>query len=142
MSDSLYHALYDAAADLIQQRYAPKRHVIAAAVQAASGKIYTAVNLDSYLRRAAICAEAGAIAAAMTAGETAITAILAVRHDMEVGDAGPQLVSPCGICRELIADYSKEAIIFVPNAHDNFTAETISALLPNRYAKQGKGENG
>lgn len=142
--DQTFEILRKVASDLIEERYEPKRHVIAAAVMGASGKIYTSVNLDSYLRRAAICAEAGAVAAAMTAGETGITAILAMRHDRDGSPQHqqPQLVSPCGICRELIADYGLEGtLVFVPSENKDFSAETISSLLPNRYAKQGKAEN-
>ncbi|HCM84337.1 MAG TPA: cytidine deaminase [Alphaproteobacteria bacterium] len=141
MTDKIFAALRDAATQLIQARYEPKRHVIASAAMGASGKIYTAVNLDSYLRRAAICAEAGAIAAAMTAGEKSITAILAMRHDREFDHSIPQLVAPCGICRELIADYGMDATVFVPSENKDFSAETVSSLLPNRYAKQGKNGN-
>jgi len=142
MNEAIFKQLKAAASDLIELRYTPKRHVIASATMGASGKIYTAVNLDSYLRRAAICAEAGAIAAAMTAGETGIQAILAMRHNREESDSEPQLVSPCGICRELIADYGiHNALVFVPSAGKDFSAETISALLPNRYAKQGKSDH-
>jgi len=134
--DDIFQTLHRAAADLIKSRYTPQRHVIAAAVMTASGKVYSAVNLDSYLRRAAMCAEAGAIAAAMTAGEREITAILAVRHDE--GIAAPQLVSPCGICRELIADYGPDAMVFVPDVNGAPKAHNVAELLPNRYAKQGK----
>ncbi len=143
MTEQIFKTLRQSASDLIEARYEPKRHVIAAAVMGASGKVYAAVNLDSYLRRAAICAEAGAISAAMTAGERGITGILAMRHDREGGPehAQPQLVSPCGICRELIADYGMDAVVFVPAENKDFSAETISSLLPNRYAKQGKSGN-
>lgn len=138
-----FETLRKAASDLIEARYTPKRHVVAAAVMGGSGKTYTSLNLDSYLRRAASCAEAGAIAAAMTAGETEITGILAMRHDRESGEPHlpPQLVSPCGICRELISDYGPHAFVFVPAENENFSAAPISSLLPNRYAKQGKSGN-
>jgi cytidine deaminase len=132
MTDKNYHELHMAAAELIMARYAPKKHVIAAAVRGASGEIYTAVNLDCHLRRAAVCAEGAAIALAMSAGEEKIKAVLALRYDPEVGQ--PWIVSPCGICRELILDYGDHAVVYVPDQKQPH-AETAEALLPNRYAK-------
>lgn len=132
-----FQPLRAAAADLIKSRHRARAHELAAAVMGASGKIYAAVNLDCFSRSSSTCAESGAIAAALSAGEAAITAILTVRYNADHG-AEPSLVSPCGRCRELIADYGKDAIVFVPDHHGGHTAETIGALLPNRYAKQGK----
>jgi cytidine deaminase len=128
--------LYAAAAALIKQRYTPKRHVIAAAAMGASGKIYTAVNLDCYLRRAAVCAEGAVITMAMTAGESGITDILALRYDPEKGE--PWLVSPCGVCRELILDYGEGAQIYLPDGQGGVQTMTVADILPNRYAKEGK----
>ncbi len=135
MTDKNFDELHRAAAELIMARYAPRRHVIAAAVRGGSGQIYTAVNLDCHLRRAAVCAEGAAIALAMSAGEEKITAVLALRYDPEVG--APWIVSPCGICRELILDYGEGAQVYVPNAGGPHAA-AAEALLPNRYAKMQK----
>jgi len=134
MTDKNYDALYQAAAALIKQRYAPRRHVIAAAVMGASGKIYTAVNLDCHLRRAAICGEGAAIAIAMSAGEENITAVLALRHD-PVKQKDLWVVSPCGVCRELIMDYGSGAAVYMPDQQDGAHAMSSEELLPNRYAK-------
>ncbi len=136
MNNKKFDILYQAAADLISARHRPGIHSVSAAVMGTSGKIYTSVNLDCYLRRAGVCAEPGAIAAAMSAGETSITAILAVRHNAETGKA--HLVSPCGICRELIADYGPDAEVFAPDHASGAHKYSIQELLPNRYAKQGK----
>jgi len=135
MTDKHFQELHTAAAELIMARYAPRRHVIAAAVRGMSGKIYTAVNLDCHLRRAAVCAEGAAIALAMSAGEEKIKSVLALRYDPEVG--APWVVSPCGICRELILDYGDHAQVYVPDQHGPHAA-AAEELLPNRYAKQAK----
>lgn len=136
MTDATFNQLFQSAAALIKQRYAPKRHVIAAAAMGESGKIYTSVNLDCYLRRAAVCAEGAAITQAMTAGEKHIKAILALRYDPGQGE--PWLVSPCGVCRELILDYGEGADIYLPDGHGGAQIMTVADILPNRYAKEGK----
>ena len=47
-----------------------------------SGKIFTGVNLDAYLGRMAVCAEAVALGRAVveTGGDAGIDTIVAVRH--------------------------------------------------------------
>jgi len=134
MTDKNYDALYEAAAALIKQRYAPRKHVIAAAVMGASGNIYTAVNLDCHLRRAAVCGEGAAIAIAMSAGEERIKAVLALRHDPKQSK-DLWVVSPCGVCRELIMDYGPDAAVYMPDQQDGAHTMSSEALLPNRYAK-------
>ena len=54
---------------------------VGAALRTRSGKIFTGVNLDAYLGRMAVCAEAVALGRAVTeTGETGIETIVAVRH--------------------------------------------------------------
>jgi cytidine deaminase len=48
------------------------------------------------------CAEQAAIAAMVTAGEYRIARIVAVWGDWEDGDGALHVLSPCGVCRELI----------------------------------------
>jgi len=103
------------ARSLIESRYKPDQHSVAAVVMMASGKTYSAINVDTYLGRAAVCAEAAAIAAAMTAGETEVRAVIAVRHPRpHAQNQAISVVSPCGICREMITDYGPEAVVAVP----------------------------
>ncbi len=123
--------LTTAAQTLIATRFVPQRHVIAAAVRGLSGKIYSAVSLDCHLRRASVCAEGAAISTAISAGETGITAIAAIRQ-RETGES--YVVSPCGICRELITDYGPDADVVVPAFPTDKIAK-IGDLLPDRYAK-------
>jgi cytidine deaminase len=45
------------------------------------------------------------------------------------------VVSPCGICRELIHDYDAKARVIVPNSGREPKVATIGALLPNKYRR-------
>jgi cytidine deaminase len=136
MTNQNFDLLYKTAHELIKSRYTPRKHVIAATVVGGSGKLYSAVNLDSHLRRAAVCAEGAAIAIAMSAGEEKITSLLALRYNPETDTSW--VVSPCGVCRELILDYGEAATIYVPNENGEPKIETAAGLLPDRYAKNGK----
>ena len=103
---------------------------------AAATAIFTGVNLDAYLGRMAVCAEAVALGRAVTeVGETGIDTIVAVRHpDPGEADQVIAVVSPCGSCRELIWDYDRDARVIVPGRAD--PSSPRSALLPNKYSRE------
>jgi cytidine deaminase len=121
--------LIAAAHAVIRRHHRPDRHEVGAAVRARGGRIFAAVNLDTRLRRASVCAEAVALGMAAAAGETEIEAVVAV-------NGSGQVVSPCGICREMLADYAQGASIWVPGANGP-EPQPIQALLPRRYNKNG-----
>ena len=121
--------LVESAHRLLRSRYREDRHEIAAALRTRSGQVFAAVNVDTRLRRMAVCAEVVAIGMAAVAGDTEIEVIAAVNQDGRV-------VSPCGACREAIADYAPDARVIVPGENKPEMA-SISALLPLRYRKDG-----
>jgi len=117
--------LINAASSLIAARFKPNCHHIGAALITRSGQMFSAVHLEATVGRIAVCAEAIAIGMAATAGDTEIEMIVAVNR---VG----QVVSPCGMCRELIADYAPDAMVIVPGLAGSMLF-TISDLLPHKY---------
>src|SRR5258707_15766473 len=73
--------LIAAASEAIKGRYRNDWQEVGAALRTRDGRIYTGVNLDAYLGRMAVCAEAVALGRAVTdVGETGIETIVAVRH--------------------------------------------------------------
>ena len=128
--------LIAAASDAIKQRYRNKWQEVGAAMLTRDGRIITGVNIDAYIGRNAICAEAVAIGRAITeTGDRGIDTIVAVRHP-KPGEAGNiAVVSPCGTCRELIHDYDARARVIVPDNGREPTVVTIGELLPNKYRR-------
>jgi cytidine deaminase len=129
--------LIAAATTAIRRRYRSDWQEVGAAVRTRDGRIYAGVNLDAYLGRMAVCAEAVALGRAVTeAGETGIETIVAVRHS---GPGEPEqlvaVVSPCGSCRELIWDYDRNARVIVPGPGGPAIA-AIGELLPNKYSRE------
>ena len=102
----------------------------------ALGKIFTGVNLDAYLGRMAVCAEAVALGRAVVdLGDAGIDMIVAVRHPPpQDKDQTIAVVSPCGACRELIFDYDRNARVIVPNGKSPLVVP-IAELLPNKYTR-------
>ena len=65
----------------IKRRYRNDWQEVGAALRTRSGKVFTGVNLDAYLGRMAVCAEAVALGRAVVdLGEAGIDMIVAVRH--------------------------------------------------------------
>jgi cytidine deaminase len=129
--------LVAAAMQAITRRYKYDWQEVGAALRTRDGRIYTGVNLDAYLGRMAVCAEAVALGRAVTeVGETGIETIVAVRHpEPQEADRAIAVVSPCGSCRELIWDYDRNARVIVPTANGPAVA-TIDDLLPNKYSRE------
>ena len=132
--------LIAAATAAIKQRYRDDWQEVGAALRTRGGKIFTGVNLDAYLGRMAVCAEAVALGRAVVdTGDAGIETIVAVRHPPpEEKDQTIAVVSPCGACRELIFDYDPKARVIVPNGR-TAAAVPIADLLPNKYSRGGEG---
>ncbi len=131
------HELIEAASKAITARYRNDWQEVGAAIRTRDGRIFAGVNLDAYLGRMAVCAEAVALGRAITElGETGIDTIVAVRHPKPAeADREVVVVSPCGSCRELIWDYDRNARVIVPGDKAP-TIATISELLPNKYRRE------
>jgi cytidine deaminase len=129
--------LIEAAGAAIKARYRNDWQEVGAAMRTRDGRIVTGVNLDAYLGRMAVCAEAVALGRAITdMGETGIDTIVAVRHPKpRETDQAVAVVSPCGSCRELIWDYDRHARVIVPGEKGP-TIMSIGELLPNKYRRE------
>jgi cytidine deaminase len=128
--------LIAAATEAIKSRYRNDWQEVGAAMRTRDGRLVTGVNLDAYVGRGAVCAEAVAIGRALTEnGDNGIETIVAVRHPKpgELGDIA--VVSPCGTCRELIHDYDPKARVVVPDGTKGPTVVMIGELLPNKYRR-------
>ncbi len=128
--------LIAAATKVIKGRYRDEWQEVGAAMRTRDGRIVTGVNIDAYVGRGAVCAEAIAIGRAITeTGDRGIDTIVAVRHP-KPGEPGEiAVVSPCGTCRELIHDYDAKARVIVPHGKAAPTVARIGELLPNKYRR-------
>ena len=128
--------LIAAATAAIKRRYRDDWQEVGAALRTRSGKIFAGVNLDAYLGRMAVCAEAVALGRAFVdLGDDGIETIVAVRHPPpKQKDRTIAVVSPCGACRELIFDYDPKARVIVPNGKAPAVVP-IAELLPNKYTR-------
>lgn len=127
--------LIEAAKETIKKLYKDGKHHIGAAIRTKSGKIFSAVHLEANIGRVSVCAEAIVIGKAISEGECEFDTIVAVRHpDPEESNQNIEVVSPCGICRELISDYGMETnVILKKDGH--YMTTKINELLPQKYTR-------
>ena len=118
--------LVEEARRIIALRKKPDWHSVGAALRTTSGLVFSAVHLEAKVGRIAVCAEAVAIGMGAAQGDTNIEAIVAV-------DKYGEVVAPCGMCRELISDYSPDARVIVPTQNGPMVVPVLD-LLPNKYA--------
>jgi len=89
--------------------YAPySRFLVGAALRSESGQVFVGCNVENASYGATICAERSAILAMVAAGQRTITS-LAVFTDAD------KLAMPCGVCRQVIAEFQRDARLIVAN---------------------------
>lgn len=120
--------LLDAAREVREAAYAPySRFKVGAAIRGASGTIYRGCNVENIAYPEGTCAEAGAIAAMVAAGETVLTEVAVIADS-------PSPVPPCGGCRQKLAEFGQGDIPVLLATTDGVTMQTtIGELLPGRF---------
>ncbi|SNT08178.1 cytidine deaminase [Bacillus sp. OK838] len=127
--------LIEAASAKIRGLYEENRHHVGAALKTNSGKTVAAVHIEAYIGRVTVCAEAIAIGKAISDGEKGFNTIVAVKHPYsDDEDRSLKVVSPCGMCRELISDYAKECFVIL-NVKGETVKVKIGELLPYKYTR-------
>ena len=105
-------SLLQSARAVRENAYAPySGFKVGAALRAQSGAVYTGVNVENAAYPEGTCAEAGAIAAMVAAGETIGFPRVCVIADC------PDPVPPCGGCRQKLAEFSRGDVV-VTLGHD------------------------
>jgi cytidine deaminase len=116
------------ALDVRGRAYAPySGFKVGAAVRAASGAVYVGCNVENAAYPEGTCAEAGAIAAMVAAGETVLTEAYVVA-------GSPTPVAPCGGCRQKLSEFGKGTVRVTMATLDGAEeVTTIAALLPGAF---------
>lgn len=101
---------------------------VGAALLCADGSIQRGCNVENASYPAGICAERTAISAAVARGQKRFVAIAI---------AGPPGVAltPCGICRQVMSEFSRDGALLVIARDARGTAQTttIGVLLPGAF---------
>jgi cytidine deaminase len=124
----LIEALFSAAAAVRKNAYAPySGFAVGAALRSSSGKIYVGTNVENAAYPVGTCAEAGAIAAMVAAGESDIAEMLVLGE-------GTALVTPCGACRQRIRELALGDVkIHAAGPAGVRASFTLDSLLPEAF---------
>lgn len=107
--------------------YAPYSHFkVGAALLTGDGQIFTGVNVENASYGLTVCAERVAIFNAITQCCRDITA-LAVVTDAK------KLASPCGACRQVLAEFAPDMQIIIANTQGEYMETTVRELLPHAF---------
>jgi cytidine deaminase len=125
MSD---HPLAETARAVREKAYAPySRFKVGAALRSASGAVYAGCNVENVAYPEGTCAEAGAIAAMVAAGETAIAEVYVVADS-------PAPVPPCGGCRQKLKEFSGlDVPVTMATTEGRELRLTVGDLLPGAF---------
>lgn len=124
--------LIEAARRVRENAYAPySGYKVGAAIRAASGRVYTGCNVENAAFPEGICAEAAALAAMIAAGESELIEVAVIAD-------GPAPVTPCGGCRQELAEFAApELEVTMANLDGARQTQTLAALLPGAFATLG-----
>ncbi|MGB7244440.1 MAG: cytidine deaminase [Sulfitobacter sp.] len=111
-----------------ENAYAPySKFKVGAAIRATSGKIYVGCNVENVAYPEGTCAEAGAIAAMVAAGDTTISEVYVVA-------GSPMPVTPCGGCRQKLAEFGAQGVVVTMATTGGIEqTATLAELLPGAF---------
>ena len=120
-----------AAKEVHLRAYCPYSHYrVGAAIKTASGSVIVGCNVENAAYPLGSCAEGGAIAAMVAAGEREIVEIVVVTDGDEPG-------TPCGGCRQLIREFSAPGVVVHSVSASGATwSTTVAELLPHSFGPE------
>jgi len=126
--------MLDAARAAQRNAYAPySNYKVGAAMLTAAGNVYAGCNVENAAYPQGACAEAGAIASMVAAGEREIVAVLTVVD-------GEPLGTCCGGCRQRIREFAAaDTVVYAADGTGVRATFTLSELLPHSFGPEQLG---
>jgi cytidine deaminase len=121
-------SLSDAARAVRANAYAPYSNFkVGAAIRAASGEVFSGCNVENVAYPEGTCAEAGAIAAMVAAGQTQLTEVYVIADS-------PAPVPPCGGCRQKLMEFGQaDTLVTLATTAGTEISTTLAELLPGAF---------
>jgi len=129
LTDQERQFLIDVANEARRRAYAPySNYAVGAALRTKTGRIFTGVNVENAAYPTTMCAERVAVFKAVSEGEREFDVISVV-----TADGG----SPCGGCRQVLAEFGVEIIVLMGNGDGHLVEETtVARLLPGAFTSK------
>lgn len=121
-------SLIDAATAVRLNAHAPySGFKVGAALRATSGAVHVGCNVENVAYPEGTCAEAGAIAAMIAAGDTRIAEVAVIADS-------PAPVPPCGGCRQKLAEFAApDVVVTLATTRGATRRTTVGELLPGAF---------
>src|SRR4029079_9291136 len=127
IGDDIVDGLVAAASDARERFYAPYSGFAVGAAILAGGRTFVGVNIENASYPLSVCAERNAVAAMRVGDERRLEAVSVVP-----GGAGP--ASPCGGCRQVLAEFAADDVPVVSEHVEGERARwTGGELLPDAF---------
>ena len=97
-----------------------------------SGKVYTGCNVENAAYSPTNCAERTAVFKAVSEGERSFEKIAIVGG---MAETIAEICAPCGVCRQVLAEFCDKDFIFVLGNPDNIKTYTFEEVLPLSFGK-------
>lgn len=124
--------LFELAKGARELSYSPYSGIsVGAALLTGSGKVYTGANIENAAFSPSVCAERVAIFTAIHAGERELVAIAVAGG--EDGKKETPLFTPCGVCRQVMAEFCTSDFKIVLSEDETLT---LGELLPYGFNKE------
>ena len=125
---TLYKSLMEAATAARQYAYSPySGYRVGAALLGKSGKVHTGCNVENAGYSPTKCAERTAVFKAVSEGEREFSAIAVVGG---AGDTIDPACTPCGVCRQVLAEFCDPTTPVILGTPDRLRVLTLGELLP------------
>jgi cytidine deaminase len=121
-------ALLAAARGIRSRAHAPySGFLVGAAVLDERGRIHVGCNVENASYGLTVCAERNAVAAAVASGARAVSAIAVIT-------AARPLASPCGACRQVLAEFGDaDTVVLLAGPRGPGVEHRLGALLPEAF---------
>ena len=97
---------------------------VGAALLSENGKIFSGTNIENRSYGATICAERTAVTKAVSEGQNKFSAICIVGLDSD------EILSPCGMCRQVLSEFSNDMTVIMANKKMDYQISNIRDLFP------------
>jgi cytidine deaminase len=126
LTDEEHRALLELANEARRRAYAPySNYQVGAALRTSSGRVYTGCNVENAAYPTSMCAERVAVFKAVSEGERKFEVIAVVT---------PNGGSPCGGCRQVLAEFGLDTIVLIGDGEGRLIQETtVADLLPGAF---------
>lgn len=125
-----WNALKEAALAARQEAYVPySSFAVGAAILDEEGFLFTGCNIENASYGLTNCAERTAVFSMVAKGSRKIQAIAVVADS-------PTAISPCGACRQVLAEFSQaDTPVLLCNLSEDTVQTTVGNLLPYGFSK-------